>query len=162
MRRSATEYERLQLAFTVVRSTAYIRMCLCVFASDTVCIVSLFLCLVQYVSYMVSWGFRAAQLVFHRLWTTEAHSCCSLWLALRAAGSSSLSSQRAWLCEGGCETVDRWMYRNGEVEVRDECKRLKGSEETEHNQKKSCALVLLNGVRFECFCAMRFEWMNRL
>lgn len=146
----------------VVISTLHIHMCLCVLF-QTWCA----LCHFFFVLYSMyhTWYLGASEL---------HNSCfigcgplkhivavlCDLLSVLQAFPLSSLRQHHS---EGGCETLtlDRWMYRNGEVEVRDECKRLKRSEETKHNQK-SCALVLLNGGRFECFCVMRFEWMNRL
>lgn len=76
---SITEQEKLQLACAIV-TLCCCCMCLCVFVSDYVhrtVSLSFLLCVVQYVL-----GYLGAselqQLQFHRFWTTEAHSCCSL------------------------------------------------------------------------------------
>lgn len=96
-------------------------------------------CALQYVIFLwavqcVSLYLEASdlhQLLFHRLWTTEANGCCFLWLTVCASGFSSLLNNRRAKGQIG-ECVES----GGERRVQ----RLRGSEET--NQKKSSSAVL--------------------
>lgn len=83
----------------------YVPLCWWLWLCAHECVPVIFLCVVQYVSRYLG-ASELHQLRFHRSWTTEAHSCRSLWLALCAAGFL-LSPRTEHHPVRGCETMDR-------------------------------------------------------
>lgn len=158
--------EELQLAWTVV-GLYTIHMFLCVCGSDcahtSVFLSFFFVSYSMYLGILGLQSYTSSGFIGRGPLKHIVAVLCDLLSVLQAFFSLLSRSIIQW--EDVKRWIDRWMtYSDGRADGRGarRVQRLERSEETERHQGSCAVSSRCNAIRFECFCAMRFEWMNRL